>query len=547
MSDVVLWLILTFAGLGILLYGMSLFSNALEAVLGYRLNNKFMQVAKSPVKSYFFSAMLTFCTQKTTLVNGMIMDYVNVGTISLRQSLPMVLGLSFGNMLSAILMIFQDLNLTTYLTILCFVGAIVNLFVKTSKAQLIAKALVGFGMLFLGIELVGTYAGQIFQIDAVFNFISSINFPIVIMIVSFVFAIFTTSTFATITFIASLVGVAGAGPVGIESAVMGMLAGGVGTAVADYIYTAPGQDTDAKRVALYHLFAHFFGFVIMAPFYFTGWYTDLFHAIGDNALLTLILVHMMQMFLPILLLPFGKIMEKMLVAIMPEKKKKKDPYADFVLSDSVISVFGVGYIALLQSTKRILTMNAELQMDILTKIENKKDMRGIKGRIQGLDKAIRITNNAALRMTPKASKENMQKANTLVNIFSDLHYLLDRSRKLSEMGNDIAKKPRAITQKQSNALLKVSNELNNLIKMDCDLIDKLINNQDIGNDGLKGIMSYNKKIGSLLHKLRKEVYSDYRKNGHLPESNTYFTILRNLEDFNASLDNITVKLGILSG
>ena len=545
--SVIYMLILTFAGLGILLYGMSLFSSALESGLGYRLNNKFMQMAKKPITGYLFSALLTFGTQKTTLVNGMIMDYVNVGTISLRQSLPMVLGLCFGNMISIILMIFQGFNLTTYFTILCFVGAIINLFIKTSKAQLAAKALVGFGMLFLGIELVGTYAGQIFQLPEVFDFISSINYPIVIMLVSFLFAIFTTSTFATLTFVVSLVGMSGTGPVGIESAVMGMLAGGVGTAVADFIYTAPGQGTDAKRVGFYHVFAYFFGFVVLAPLYFTGWYTDLFHALGDNALITLILVHMFQMFIPIVLMPFGKIMEKMLIVLIPERKKKKDPYADFVLSDSVISVFGVGYIALLQSTKKLLEMNAELQTDILAKIEAKKDMRGIKGRIQGLDKAIRITNNSALRMTPRAGKENLQKTNILVNIFSDMHYLVDRSRKLSEIGNDIAKKPRSITQKQINALLKVSNELNNLVKMNCDLIEKLINNQDIGNDGLKGIMAYNKKIGGYLHTLRKEVYSDYRKNGHLPEGNTYFIILRNLEDYTASLDNIAVKLGILSG
>ena len=94
--SVIYMLMLTFAGLGILLYGMSLFSSALESGLGYRLNNKFMQMAKKPITGYLFSALLTFGTQKTTLVNGMIMDYVNVGTISLRQSLPMVLGLCFG-------------------------------------------------------------------------------------------------------------------------------------------------------------------------------------------------------------------------------------------------------------------------------------------------------------------------------------------------------------------------------------------------------------------------------------------------------------------
>jgi len=45
-----------------------------------------------------------------------------------------------------------------------------------------------------------------------------------------------------------------------------------------------------------------------------------------------------------------------------------------------------------------------LQNDILEKIANKKEMRGINGRLQGLEKVIRITNNAVLRMTPNRSR-----------------------------------------------------------------------------------------------------------------------------------------------
>ena len=117
--DIVSIIVLMLAGLGLLLYGMSMFSRALESCMGHSLGNRFMKVANSPIKSYFFSAIMTFATQKSTLVSGMIMNYVNYGTISLRQSLPFVLGLSFGNTISIILMIFQGLNLTRFLTLLC--------------------------------------------------------------------------------------------------------------------------------------------------------------------------------------------------------------------------------------------------------------------------------------------------------------------------------------------------------------------------------------------------------------------------------------------
>lgn len=542
--DLVLMLVMTLAGLGILLYGMSLFSRALESALGYRLNNKFMQMAQNPFKGYFFSALLTFCTQKSTLVSGMIMNYVSIGTVSLRQSLPMVLGLSFGNTISIILMIFQGLNITTFLTLLCFVGAIMNLFFKTEKCQMLARAFMGFGMLFLGLEIIGTYAGQIFEIPEIFNFIASINYPIVIVLLAFVFSFLTTSNFASLTLLAVLVM---AGPVSIDSAVLGMLAVAIGTALADYVYTVSGQSADGKRVALYHLIAHIFGFVVMFPLYFTGVYTMLCDAIGGNIILTLIIVHMVQMTLPIILMPFGGVVEKLLKVLVREKKGKKDPYAEFILPDSAVSTFGVGYIAVLQSTKRILEMGTELQNDILEKIANKKEMRGINGRLQGLEKVIRITNNAVLRMTPKVSTEDLQKTNVLVNILSDMHYLMERSKRLTKLGSEIAKKPRLVTQRQIESLLRVGAELESLTKLDCQLIEGLINGQDIDNASLKNVLDFNKKLYALCQKLRKEVYVDYRKNGHLPESNIYFNLITNFEDVNTDLGNIAIKLGILSG
>ena len=542
--DIVSIIVLMLAGLGLLLYGMSMFSRALESCMGHSLGNRFMKVANSPIKSYFFSAIMTFATQKSTLVSGMIMNYVNYGTLSLRQSLPFVLGLSFGNTISIILMIFQGLNLTRFLTLLCFVGAIINLLFRQEKMHNIAKALVGFGMLFLGIDLVGQYATQLFETGAMFGFLNSINFPIVIMLLIFVFSFITTSNFASLTILAALVE---AGIIPIDTAVLGMLTVAVGTALASYLYTIPGQGREARMVAVGHIVAHVFGFVVMVPLYFTGVYGLLFGALGDNIFMTLIIVHMIQMTLPIVLLPFCGVLEKFLRLIVRSKKGMPDTSNDFILPDTTLDTFSTGYIALLNSAKKLLQKNLQVQEDILDRMGQGKDMRGINGSIQGLNKAIKISNNAVLRMTSKVGDVEIHKSNVLVNIFNDIQYLSDRSKKLMDIANDVAKRPRAVTAEQVGRLQNLALQLSSLTSLVLAIIDDIIAGKIIDSDALKIVLDSNKRIYNDLQKQRREVYTDYKNRGAYPESNAYFNALGILENVNTALENIAIKLGILSG
>lgn len=537
-------IVLILAGLGILLYGMSLFSRALESTMGHSLNNKFMRVSTHPYRSYFLSAVLTFLTQKSTLVSGMIMNYVNIGTISLRQSIPFVLGLSFGNALSVLLLIFQGLNLTAILTICCFIGAVLNLFARTEKNQNIAKALVGFGMLFLGIELVGIYSKELFGVESIFGFLEHINYPIVIILLSFLFSLATTSNFASITILASLVM---SGPVQIEVAVLGLLSVALGTALASYLYTVPGQGVDARRVATQHIFAHLFGFVVLGALYFTGVYQWLFASLGGNVFLTLIIVHIVQMVLPIVLVPFRGLIEKFLRMIVRDKKNDRDPSKEFILPDTVLDTFSTGYLALLQSTQKLMQKNSDIETTILRRLSEGKDMRGIMGEVQGLNKAIKICNNAVLRMSARINEKELQKSNILVNIFSDLTYLADRTKKLAQLGGEVSKKPKSLSKEDVSKLLALVGYLDSLNKLDIALIDDIIAGKTIDSEGLKCVLEYNKFIYEIIQEQRKEVYLEYRSNGRYPEGNAYFNALVNFENVNTSLENIAIKLGILSG
>lgn len=540
-------IILALAGLGVLLYGMTLFSRSLETSLGSRFNKKFSAVAKSPIRSYLVGGVMTFITQKTTLVCSMVMGFVEVGTITSRQSIAFILGISFGNALSIILMMFQGFNLTTILTILCLFGAIFTLFFKTEKMQHLGQALAGFGMLFVGIELVGTYATQIFEIPAVFDFLSQLNHPLFVIIIGFVISFLTTSTFASLTVLSALVGVAGAGPISIESAYLGMMAVAIGTALSDYVYTISGQGVEGKRVITFQLLFRVFAFVVMVPLFFTPFVTMLFNALEQNVIMTLIIAHMVQMTIPsLILLPFEKGLANMMTKIVRNKKGKENIYAEFLPSENALAVFGVGYPYLLQSTKKLLVLSEQLQNDLIIRITNKSELRGLSGRIKGLEKVIKVTQNGAIRISAKASEAELPKLNVLLNVLNDLNYLNERSHKLYNYGNDLLKKPKSLTDQQKISLSKIFDEIKNLNQMNVILIDTLIAGQKVGNQSVKEIMNLNKKIFALCQKSKQTIYNDYVKSRRMVEDNLYFSIILAFEDINTDLANISLKLGILS-
>ena len=545
--EIVYMIILALAGLGILLYGMLLFSSALETSLGSRFNKKFSKVASNPFKSYLVGSGITFLTQKVTLTCGMIMGFVDVGTITPKQSIAFVLGISFGSALSMIVMMFQGLNLTIVLSILCFVGALITLFFKTNKMQQIGQALVGFGMLFLGIELVGTYATEIFAIPAVFDFLSSISNPFVVILIGFLVSFLTTSTFASLTIITALVGVAGSGPISIETAFLGMLAVAVGTALSDYVYTIAGQSVEAKRVTAFHVLFRLFTFLICLPFYFTPLVSMLYNSLEQNAVMTLIIIHMVQMTIPsLILLPFGQGLSKMMEKLVRPKKENDSVYADFILPDNVISVFGVGYPSLLKSTRKLLELSEQLQKDLIVRITEKRDIRGLSGRIKGLEKVIKVTSNTAIRMSAKAGENELPKLNVLLNIINDIIYLNERSKKLYNYGSDLLKKTKPLVDSQNKALVKVQDELMQFNELVYGLIDTLLNGQNIENKTVKLVMERNKKVFALCQKFKKTTYSDYVKSKRYPENDLFFSIILVFEDVNTDLANIAIKLGILS-
>ena len=543
----ILPIVLALAGLGILLYGMYLFGQAVEPVMSTKIGQRFGKVSSHKVRSYFFSGGLTFLTQKGTLNCRMLLSMVDMGTLSQRQALPFVLGVSLGGGVSMILMMFEGINLTMYLTLLCFVAAFINLFFKSDFCSSLAKGLMGFGMLFLGIHLVGSGAKYFFADPVVYDYVASTATPFMIVLLGLLLGLITTSSFASLTVISAL-SVGMGGPVSIEVAFLGMMAVGIGTAIADYIYTVGGHSIEAKRVMIFHIFTRgiisvLFGLLCLTPA--VSWF---YHLLGDNTIVTLSLGFMISLASGgILFLPFTRAYSWLFEKIIPSLPSEDKGVSEFILKENMVEVFAIGFPAIVRSIQKLLTIECASQEKLLVRIEYQKDISGCLGEIKKLDKAIKITENMLFRLSRSASQSDMNRLNVLHNVLGDITYLNKRSLKLYEMGNEVIKQNKTITEDGAKVLDYVYAEIKNEYTMCLELLKLVETGAVINNAKLKTILVANKQIFALCQKLKADYLRNLRQQSNNPlENNVQFSAMLLLDDVNTSLVNIAVKLGILS-
>ena len=104
-------IITALAGLGVMLYGISVMNRGLEGCLGLGFKRAITHSSKRLIQSWGLGAGVTGLLQTSVLTNSMIVGFVNVGAIGLTSAMAMVLGTGAGSSLSTIVMAFESINL----------------------------------------------------------------------------------------------------------------------------------------------------------------------------------------------------------------------------------------------------------------------------------------------------------------------------------------------------------------------------------------------------------------------------------------------------
>lgn len=247
-------------GLGLFIYGMKQMSEGLQKTAGKKLRHFLAAMTSKPIMGVGVGALVTSIIQSSSATTVMVVGFVNAGIMTLLQSVGVIMGANIGTTITAQLIAFK---LGDYAFHAIAIGAFTYLFSKRKKFQYIGQVLLGFGLLFLGLETMGDTMEPLRDSQIFLDWMESFaQYPILGVLAGIVVTVAVQSSSASFGI---LLGLVTAGAINYEAAIPVLLGSNIGTTVTA-ILSAIGANLTAKRAAAAHFLFNVFGAGIIILF-----------------------------------------------------------------------------------------------------------------------------------------------------------------------------------------------------------------------------------------------------------------------------------------
>ena len=137
-------------GLGLFLFGMNMMASGMQKAAGYKLRRILELLTSNPYMATLTGILVTIVVQSSSTTSVMVVGFTNSGLMGLSQALGTMLGASIGTTITAQLISF-DFSLIVYPLI--GVGVGLHLFGKKRLYKSIGQSILGFTILFVGLEI----------------------------------------------------------------------------------------------------------------------------------------------------------------------------------------------------------------------------------------------------------------------------------------------------------------------------------------------------------------------------------------------------------
>jgi phosphate:Na+ symporter len=147
------------SGLGMFLFGMYYMELALKEAAGLRFKNWVRHSTSSTMKSLFTGAAATAVLQSSSVVTLMTLSFVSASLMSLHSGIAVIFGSNVGTTATAWIVATLGFKVKIELFALPMIGAGGLLLAFNSsgrKVAAVAKVAIGFGLLFLGLDIMKT-------------------------------------------------------------------------------------------------------------------------------------------------------------------------------------------------------------------------------------------------------------------------------------------------------------------------------------------------------------------------------------------------------
>lgn len=520
-------------GLGLFLFGMNYMGDGLQKAAGNKMKNLLAALTKNNFMGIIVGAIVTAVIQSSSATTVMTIGFVNAGLMNLYQAVGIIMGANVGTTVTALLV---SLDITKMATLFVGIGVFVFLAAKKKKVKNVAEVIIGFGILFIGMDLMKGAMEPMKNSPIFIDSMSKFTNPLLGILAGFTMTAVLQSSSATTGL---LIAMSASGGITLNMAYPVIFGQNMGTCVTAML-SSIGANKTAKRAAIIHLLFNVFGTLIFMIFLRKPIQMFVLNMIPIHVPHQIAAAHILFNIINVIVLfPFSKLLVKASEVIIKGGEEDKENIVKYIDQ----RLFATPPIAINQASREVLRLGNMVhnQFEIaaeafLTKNETLVyEVFDVEKRVNSLTKLI-------LEFLVKLDKESLtdgekDKLVTLMNSINDLERVGDHADNIAELALYKIDNEVSFSDSANHEFTEMYNLTRNVFKM---ALDALVT---VDCDDCNIVLSRDKEIDKMFKVLRKNHID--RLNNRICEPNSgviFLDTISNLERIGDHSSNIAITV-----
>ena len=318
-------------GLSLFLFGMNVMGMALEKRAGGQLKVLLGKLTGSKLAGFLTGLGVTAVIQSSSATTVMVVGFVNSGLMTLKQAIHVIMGANVGTTVTAWLLSLADITGTgffmqllkpsSFTPVLALIGIILVMAGK-DKQKDTGSILLGFAVLMYGMEAMSGAVSPLRSSESFRNLLLLFSNPVLGVLAG---AVFTAIIQSSSTSVGVLQALSSTGAITMASAIPIIMGQNIGTCVTAML-SSIGANTNARRAAVVHLSFNIIGTSILLVVFCAvrAMLQPAFLALPASAASIAVAHSLFNIICTALLMPASGLLEKLSIAIVPEKASKAE-------------------------------------------------------------------------------------------------------------------------------------------------------------------------------------------------------------------------------
>ena len=375
--EIVSAIIQLLGGLAMFLYGIEVMGDGLKNSSGDALKRVLEKVTGNVVLGVLTGTLVTAVIQSSTATIVLTVALIGAGVLNLKQAVSIVMGANIGTTVTAQIIRLGSIeagdnwllwlfDTDTLAPVALLAGIILLMFIKSKKAKPIGDICIGFGVLFIGLNLMTDGVKPLIGTSVFESVLSFLGNPFLGILFGLVLTVIVQSSSATVgmlqTVASATVAAAASNPdavvVTFSMAYPIIMGINLGTCVTTAMVCSIGSSKDAKRTGVVHIAFNTIGtilfMIVMSILEKNAVFGEAFwlNPVDSGGIANFQTVF--NLITAIILIPFSGWMVKLSMLIVKEEKEKPQLHPELHTLDEKLYISPA--VAVAEATKAVAAM-----------------------------------------------------------------------------------------------------------------------------------------------------------------------------------------------